>query len=668
MELLYLSAFASIVCTFIFLSFRYLSLLRWISGQAYVFSKSQEHFTAEEVMDLLKTSKPFPVSCQKGWKIDHVSHGHRVWFNFLTVPHNLSTASIKVFSSFCHLRASPQMVLQVLKDITLRCEWKPGVVASSSVRGVSSLEISTKLKGVTSLSVKHDIIMEERICSPRWSRFDTWWESNVTETTTQQYKRYWHREDNGCCWFLQVNEQCQSWEFYVTQPVEEMDHSLVTIITWTRDQHHELLVDTAAAVLCSLKEYLLHRKILSTPFVSISLPEKSLLPISVPENAISEAKPETKRYTKLFSKFKDFLERTTQGTSSLESQRGDFKRYSSILHFQTSATTTMGGEVSSIKDSSGSDVISQSDGDSQAKRIGTAFGNVTSENDDVPKQEKSKKSLQRSISDFTGHRPELRHTDRQQTPESVEEDMETTDPVYTKYKVQANQAAAELLAQVLQASNIQLDKSLEDQLEASGGWTFYSFDSEVVVLKRNFKNGVTVQSYLGKGLIHAPARTVWDAVRNPRTRFTYDETLKNVDILESIGSSMKIVHLYHEVLQMLKKAACDICLLQSERVEGEKYILTYESIDDRIPHKPGTVRAKVLPSGWIIEPVKKDRKICSMVTYLMQIDFGPAKSNSERFPFEEMVARQPLSIAFLEQYLKPAVMMARRKSAPAIDK
>ena len=53
------------------------------------------------------------------------------------------------------------------------------------------------------------------------------------------------------------------------------------------------------------------------------------------------------------------------------------------------------------------------------------------------------------------------------------------------------------------------------------------------------------------------------------------------------------VHLYHEVLQLLKKASCDICLLQSERVEGEKYILAYESVDDKIPHKPGTVRAKV---------------------------------------------------------------------------
>lgn len=33
-------------------------------------------------------------------------------------------------------------------------------------------------------------------------------------------------------------------------------------------------------------------------------------------------------------------------------------------------------------------------------------------------------------------------------------------------------------------------------------------------------------SYLGKGFVLAPPKTVWDAVRNPRTRFTYDDTLK----------------------------------------------------------------------------------------------------------------------------------------------
>lgn len=72
----------------------------------------------------------------------------------------------------------------------------------------------------------------------------------------------------------------------------------------------------------------------------------------------------------------------------------------------------------------------------------------------------------------------------------------------------------------------------------------------------------------------------------------------------------------------------------------------------------------MLSSGWIIEPVKKDDKVYSLVTYLMQVDFGPARPGYERLPLEDMMSHQPFSISLLQQYLKPAVQLARRKSAP----
>ena len=192
-----------------------------------------------------------------------------------------------------------------------------------------------------------------------------------------------------------------------------MDHSLVTITTWSRNEHHVSSVDTAAAVLCSLGEYLSHRKLLFTPFVSISLPDKSLLPVDEPDNGTTEVKTEPKRPTRLFSKFKNFLERTAQGTNSVESQREDFKRYSSILRFQTPVSTpTRHRFVPNLG--------MKSEGDPQTKRSGVATGRVMSESDDSPRQEKIKKNLQRSQSDLTDHRPELKITDKQQTPDCAE--------------------------------------------------------------------------------------------------------------------------------------------------------------------------------------------------------------------------------------------------------
>ena len=42
--------------------------------------------------------------------------------------------------------------------------------------------------------------------------------------------RYWHREDNGVCWHLQMSETTQEWLFFLAQPVEGQYSKHLTII------------------------------------------------------------------------------------------------------------------------------------------------------------------------------------------------------------------------------------------------------------------------------------------------------------------------------------------------------------------------------------------------------------------------------------------------------
>ena len=57
----------------------------------------------------LSIFQPFPISNQKGWKIDSYAHGHRIWFSFLTFPHNINAPSIKVFAAFDRIASSSQV-------------------------------------------------------------------------------------------------------------------------------------------------------------------------------------------------------------------------------------------------------------------------------------------------------------------------------------------------------------------------------------------------------------------------------------------------------------------------------------------------------------------------------------------------------------------------------
>ncbi|WAR19833.1 STAR9-like protein [Mya arenaria] len=167
---------------------------------------------------------------------------------------------------------------------------------------------------------------------------------------------------------------------------------------------------------------------------------------------------------------------------------------------------------------------------------------------------------------------------------------------------------------------------------------------------------LTTVVYLGKGVIQAKPQSVWNAIRNPRTKFAYDDSLKKVDVIEKVSDNIKIVYYYHEVLQLFKTECYDMVVAQSERVDrGDKYILAMQSADSQsntVATPSNTSRVKVLPSGWIIEPVNKDRKVYSMVTYIMQIEQADSPLGADRTPFEDFIAKQPLGIAYLRQYLK----------------
>ncbi|ESO87743.1 hypothetical protein LOTGIDRAFT_234975 [Lottia gigantea] len=647
MELLFLSTIVAILCSLFVFSLKYLSLLRWISGRAYVFSKNEDRLTSNEVLHLLKYSKPFPVGCQKGWKIDSFAHGHRVWFHFLTKPNNDSLINLKVHAAYSKVRASSQYVLQLLRDISLTCEWKPGVIATSYVL-THKVSPDSPSKSRSLPHVHRDIIKEERVFRrPAWFQ-QTSWQSLVTQTVTEEYIRYSNKEENGCCWLFQINEAAGKWTFFLAQPVEETDQCMLTVVSHCGGHDHERSRSYPAKNLLALEDFLVYRKLVATPLSSMTLPSHSQVITATELNGTLEQVDGGKRNpTKFLTRVRSFI---SQGSSSrpYDMQKSELKRYNSILKYRTQTSRQDEGGSDQTKEQK---IIHRSKsvegtnelGDQDSLDSNTDQPDSFDENFTTPTHQKKDQSLKRSSS-----YPLVR------TP---------SDPNEAKYKTLANHAAGELLAEALKASNIELDKSAEEQAESSNGWLFTGIENDVVILRKVFKDNSTAQCYLGKGLVQAPPKTVWENLKNPRTRFTYDETLKKVDILETVSDRMKIVYQYHELQQLLRKDCCEIVLLQSERIEGEKYILSYQSVDYKLD-KPtdNCTKPKLLSSGWIIEPARKEKRIYSIVTYLMQMDFGPKKANSEKYPFEEMISKQPSSIFYLQQYLHPAVLLARQKT------
>lgn len=219
------------------------------------------------------------------------------------------------------------------------------------------------------------------------------------------------------------------------------------------------------------------------------------------------------------------------------------------------------------------------------------------------------------------------------------------------YKTLGNQATANLLGEVLLASKVEISMSEEmSQVRSKDGeWSYHSVEKDVVIL-RKVSQGQKIYSFLGKGLIKVKPPAVWQAVRNPMTRYVYDKMLKKTKIVRQIDDQIRIAYLHHETTQCFFKQARDFVYLAAEKVEPERYVLSGVSVDvPELPPSKNIVRGKIYSSGWIIEPVLQNGQLYSMVSYLSQVDFGGAIPTGL---LNHIGRRQPLCIAYLRNYLQ----------------
>ncbi|KAK3597880.1 hypothetical protein CHS0354_029460 [Potamilus streckersoni] len=643
--------------------------------------------SAFDVLSMLRNLKPFPVGTYKGWKLYSFHHGSRVWCKAVTP--NTGGASMTIYGAFHKVKISPQVILQILKDVSRNASWKPGVVATSITSKPTEYDLAgSRPRGtVGGTPVQHDIISEEIIIADQcnWAtelcRFLglSSYATDSMPTVTKEYKRFWHREDNGVCWVLQMNEIIQEWIFILAQPSEEVDHSLLSVMCYM-DLESSLNngANRVAELIGSLKDYIQHRRLQATPVIDIKLPLTSKHEKKVRSYSSSEDNAQKQTAgNRMLQRFRSLVVKPVSScdTASLQFQ---LQRSASILRHRlqsksNSDGTTLVSKKEEFQASPQRTKVSEVEGQNQGKTEDKINAEVIENNNiiqDLDRDEMSKDNTQNFAANCIGDFENIEFKNLDKTldedimayeEETIENPQDRQQSSFKKgliYVVKSNQAAAEILSVALQVSYMDLSQSLAEQKETSGGWMFCGMDHEVVILKKTSPNG-KVTSYLGKGIINAPPKTVWETICNPQTRFTYDDSLKKVDVVQTITDSVKIVYYYHEIQQLFKKECYDMYILQSERVDGEKFVLAMQSVE-RGKHPEAAdyvVRIELLPSGWIIEPFLKEKRVFSMVTYLMQVNFSKLV---DKTPLEDLVSKQPLSIAYLRQYLPPTMLWSQK--------
>lgn len=664
----------------------------------------------------IKSTKPFPISAVLGWKVYIIRNGLRVWHRNIIVDN--SSSRIEVIGCFTKLPASTQFVCKLLKDVKHFHEWRPGTEQVTQVVSEAHDSLRTLSHDlVTLVTANHDsslysIVVDQRSIGRYWNREDNgcFWLLESSSNILLYFIVQPVEELECCCLTVVIHSQfpvsiatCTDIvSSYAVSLKDYLTHRKMKVTPLLKIHIPQMIVDTTFDNDLSDSstdssgedtENTFFKKFVGlNPRKKTEVLEKGNIILrtrSYSQRSDSDRNNQVRQRSAT-------LPHNTSGAESmiphvksltLPQERSAVNKNKKINHehclpsvnslenevFFESSNPVNTQTSNSEKHNNAKKLVQKSDENNQllsyhddvqplsdATQSSEANGAIV---DNVPcstKVPNSDSGVDLSSQKF--HSKPESEVNREKADSKNEEQKLASNVRLTTL---ANQSAADLLAEYLNVSNIDLKKPISQQSALSGGWTFSGLENDVVILKKIPAEGSNIISYMGKGLIHAAPQTVLETVKNPRTKFTYDETLKKVDILNDITENIKIVYYYHEVINLFRKSCYDFCVLQTERQDGDKYVLANASVDNGLPVPVGVQRSQMFTSGWVIEPVNKDKKISSMTTFILQIDYGTVKSTIDKALMEEVVAKQAISIAYLRQFLRPAKWVPRPQSSPS---
>ncbi|XP_013384818.1 uncharacterized protein LOC106154850 isoform X1 [Lingula anatina] len=660
-----------ITCIGAFLGFLSVIIYKW-------FTHEKQAVDGVKILKILNQNKIFPLCPSNKWTLWDYILGTRIWRRTFPELHTnvfgccglvkkypksyTSTLLSYPWVPSCQL-PNTQSLLDILTNVNKLCEWDPTVRSVSHVSadsGSHSSSDTTRHVQYSFLPVICDMIEVDRKSALKFvlrllNNFFTKFFHVGLPLPMQVYQRLYFQEENGCCWLLESEVMGSEWTFYLAQPVEGLDKSLLTIVFHPSSNWLGSAPSTAKVVkrLGCLRDFFQMKHLQPIPNKVFTLPNL--------ETVLSE-NGDNAQYQR---------QRTASGSSS-----GSMKRRRGKVKMRSHSEVVKGSPHTA-----GADAVHRQTSEISAKSAISTQKHAATEDciDEVFDKDVDKVSESTKIFKI-GTEDDSPHTSHHDNSEEGKRELEmsnvlTSDldsreyiiPSLTndetglkKAHVLANQTAAELFQVAMQASNIDVKQPELAQAEKTKGWIFQSVEKEVVVLRKDVNLGMrsSVQCYLGKGLIKLPAAIVWDAVKNPRTRFTYDELLKKLDIIHDFEDGLKIIRLQHEISWMFSTEYRDFCLIHGERKEQDKYILSMLSVNwPGCKPQDENCRGTFLASGWIVEPVaKQNGKEHSMVTYMVQMDVKSTHSA----PMDEIVTRQPTSIAALRSFLEETALVTMK--------
>ncbi|XP_028994325.1 stAR-related lipid transfer protein 9 isoform X2 [Betta splendens] len=187
---------------------------------------------------------------------------------------------------------------------------------------------------------------------------------------------------------------------------------------------------------------------------------------------------------------------------------------------------------------------------------------------------------------------------------------------------------------------------------AAGGWRHQGEERGIQAYYRP-SSSPSVHSFLAAGELDRPQQNLWNTICQLSKSHAYHPSIRSVRT-RPLDDSTQLVYMLTDASGCHLSQPRDFCCISTESKQGGLCVLAMQSVfEESMPRPSGdAVRGEMMPSCWVLQPVKRGGREVTRVVYLLQVDLG-----SPSFPqrlLNTVARRQAAVIADLDVFLTSA--------------
>ncbi|XP_062253184.1 stAR-related lipid transfer protein 9 [Platichthys flesus] len=161
----------------------------------------------------------------------------------------------------------------------------------------------------------------------------------------------------------------------------------------------------------------------------------------------------------------------------------------------------------------------------------------------------------------------------------------------------------------------------------------------------------SVHGFLGAVELDRPVDRVWSVICQLSKSHMYNQSVRSV-WTRPLDDSTQLVYLLTDASMCHLSQPRDFCCISTESKQGGLCVLAMQSVFEESLPRPSVaaVRGEMMPSCWVLQPIRRGGKESTRVIYLLQVDLG-----TPSFPprlLNTVARRQASVIADLDVFLK----------------